>query len=401
MIENILSDKFKTDKKLTTKLSLGDFNIKNSDVEIDYNKFITVRKEHPDYIKLMNGTYSSKFRSIPLEAFNPNPNAEFAFTTFELIPVVNIIKESYIRLFYEIVKPQYFLILLGPVLFCLISIAKFQIVLNWVDVVLLLSSLFSVSAFVNIQRTLVEHFSNTTLFATAPTSNILKKGLVTASQLKIISKFFLLISFLLSIPLILKNTIPVLTVIGLSFLFLNLINRKSKYGENIFSLLFSALSHFLVSGPLLTLGVFLVFVDSVHFDIKLLTTCLVYGTSWGLWVLLLRQLRSFRKIFLFSKSKIYRFSSVIGFDRSLQILQKSIIIFPLVSTALLALIPNGWLLCLVSSVVHSNFMIKEINLLNKIQSTFASASEELSEVSMKHHYVLAISQTIAFIFFKL
>lgn len=372
------------------------------------SQFKTVKKTDPDYEKLMNGTFSDLHRSIPLKPLNNQLNWEMI--TFEVIPVEKIKKPHFFHLIYEIVKPQHFLVILVPVLFSILNVYRaFGLLFEESSFVFasvnLFITLFLLSAFINIQRTLSEHFQHTVLFASAPAStSLLSKGWVSAQKLKYLSNVILFLTFVFSIPFFLKSPILISLITMLSGLLILSIHRQRDYK---YSHYVSAFSHFMLSGPLLAVGSCIAlfsfsnvtlsaqgiwdFINNGS-NLKAIFNVLMFGISWGMWISLWRQLKTFSELFNFSHGKNIRFITVMGFDKSISFLNKSIISIPLLATCILALVSNGWLFSLATAIVHSFFISRELQLLNKMQSSLSSDAEELALVAQKHHYILAIVQ---------
>lgn len=377
------------------------FNNAQNDSVSGKELYKTVNINDPDFVKLMNGDYSATHRSIPLQPLNNQ--IKWEMTTFELIPIEKIKSPSIAELIFEIIKPQHFLVILVPVLFCILNLAQYDFNFG-AHTFLLLTALFFLSAFVNIQRTLSEHFQNTFLFASAPASvSLLRKGWISAGALKKISNGVLVLTILASLSFFFKNPLPVAIISVFSGFLISLIHRQREFK---YSHYFSALSHFLLSGPLLVLGSFFALTQSaLHFSTGTVTfegadvsfsfkdvfvPLLIFGISWGLWISLWRQLKSFSKIFSFSQGKNVRFVTVMGFDKSVSFLNKSIIAIPLMGSCIMAIIPNGWSFALASALVHSYFIPKELQVLNKIQSSLSSDSEVLAATAQRHHSILSI-----------
>jgi hypothetical protein len=248
--------------------------------------------------------------------------------------------------------------------------------------ILLLISLFNLTLFFNLQRTLNEHFNLSHLYSSATTSSILQRGWLKGITVTRLSWIFLTITTLAALPLILEQPMALSPIVLLTIVLFAGMNLQK---EGILYLITSAFNHFILAGPLIVLGTCIVF------NTKPTLAQWSFAASWGLWILLWRQLRSFRELMSYSLSKSSRFVAQMGFDKTLNLLQKLIITVPMICLSLLALMPMSWVWLLTNATLHSYFIIKEMECLNKTQSSISSHLEDLAIIAQKHHYYLALT----------
>jgi hypothetical protein len=341
----------------------------------------TVKKSDPEYQKLLEGTFSKIKRAIPLRPMNQHISFELA--TFEILPIDEIEKPKLLTLTNELLKPQHFLIVLVPFLLTLFSLSfEAQKILAFKSkVALLFLSLLSLTFYMNLQRTLTEHFQLTHLFASAPASSILQKAWMSGITVRRLSWLCLGIAILLATPLIFEQPDKLLPLVLIT-LILHRGMHLQKEGK--LYLVSSAVNHLLLSGPLVMLGTCMVFQNPpqiYHW---------AFAFAWGLWILLWRQLKSFREVMPFSLSKSSRFVAQMGFDKTQSLLRTLIISVPMISLGLLSFFPNAWIWVTTTALIHSYFIVKELECLNKIQSSLSSHLEDLAHIAQKHHYVYAL-----------
>jgi hypothetical protein len=349
----------------------------------------TVKKSDPEFQFLIDGTFSDSHRALPLRPMNQHVTFELA--TFELTPVEQIEKPGLIAFVFELLKPQHFLIALVPLLYTLFSLPIGIADLSDYKekVFLLVVSLLNLTLFINLRRTLTEHYHLSHFYASATTSSILQKGWLKGITVKRLSLVFLSIAVIAAIPLMIEQPAALAPVVLLTLILFNGMNLQK---EGTLYLITSALNHFLLAGPLIVLGTCTVF------HTKPTLNQWAFAVSWGLWVLLWRQLRSFRELMPFALSKSSRFVAQMGFDKTLALLQKLIITIPMISLSLLAFMPFNWVWMLTSALLHSYFIIKEMEYLNKTQSSLSSHLEDLAFIAQKHHYFFALTLIVLSIF---
>jgi hypothetical protein len=342
----------------------------------------TVKKSDPVFRTLLDGTFSDTHRAIPLRTINQH--VSFNLATFEITPLSKIEKPRFLTLIFELLKPQHFLIVLIPLLYTFFSLPKenANFLIHKNKMILLLISLFNLTLFFNLQRTLNEHFNLSHLYSSATTSSILQRGWLKGITVTRLSWIFLTITTLAALPLILEQPMALSPIVLLTIVLFAGMNLQK---EGILYLITSAFNHFILAGPLIVLGTCIVF------NTKPTLAQWSFAASWGLWILLWRQLRSFRELMSYSLSKSSRFVAQMGFDKTLNLLQKLIITVPMICLSLLALMPMSWVWLLTNATLHSYFIIKEMECLNKTQSSISSHLEDLAIIAQKHHYYLALT----------
>lgn len=341
----------------------------------------TVKKSDPEFYQLLEGTFSDSKRAIPLRPMNQH--IAFELATFEILPVAQIKKPNLLMLTNELLKPQHFLIVLVPFLLTLFSLSlESQILLSIkTKVILLFLSLLVLTFYMNLQRTLAEHYQLSHLYASAPASSILQKGWMRAATVRRLSWFFLGIAMLLASPLVIEQPEKLVPLVLLTLILHQGLHMQK---EGALYLVRSALNHLLLSGPLVVVGTCYVFQNQPQVQHWAL------AVAWGLWILLWRQLRSFREMMPFTLSKSSRFIAQMGFDKTQSLLRKLIITIPMIVLGLFSFFPQAWIWVLTTAILHSYFIIVEMDCLNKIQSSLSSHLEDLASIAQKHHYIFAI-----------
>lgn len=352
-------------------------------------KLKTVKKSDPEFQALLDGTFSDSHRAIPLRTINQH--VAFEHATFELTPLDKIEKPSSLALAFELLKPQHFLIVLVPLFYTFFSLSMGPLDF-WnfkKQIILILVSLLNLTLFINLRRTLTEHYNLSHLYASATTSSILQKGWLKGITVTRLSWVFFSVSVFAALPLVLEQPAALAPIILLTMI---LFAGMSLQKEGLLYLITSALNHFLLAGPLVVLG------TCVVFQTKPSLNQWAFAVSWGLWILLWRQLRSFREVMPYTLSRSSRFVAQMGFDKTLSLLQKLTITIPMICLSLLALMPMNWIWLLTNALLHSYFIIKEMECLNKTQSSLSSHLEDLALVAQKHHYFLALTQILLSVF---
>lgn len=347
--------------------------------------FKTLTPRDPDYMPYMMGEFSSVERALPQPSLNPHSINEIV--TFEIKKIENLDSAPLREKLWLLLKPQSWLTVLVP----LVMIANMETRATGGVGFVLACVLLLLMVFANWQADLADHLEGWDRLQGGNNKSVLQNGWYTGHQLKSWSRYLLGGAFLLGISLVMKFLwvlVPYSLAVSAILLLLPRWWRKSLWPG------LSSFCIFLLTGPLLTIGI------DLSFDGHFSWSSLFLGISWGLWMSFGRQQKIYTKQwYLYQKQAPYFFLGL-GFDRSKALMR---LLIPTVSMAMVfftILVSGGaaWFFPLL--VVHSAFVILELQYNEKVQSSIGSSLQALQQIFNWHHYAISLVMIMGSIIWK-
>lgn len=280
------------------------------------SQFITLKKSDTNFKKYLYGTFSQDQIAVPVSTLNLGSIEETI--TFEIKKKSDIQKPMFIILILNIIKIKKYLLILIPLFYVL---AKNYVDGRMFDVwSLFLATLGTLFLFagVNIRNDVIDHITGYDRVNTSEELKPIQEGWVTAADALFISRVFILIAALFSIPVMIYQPEAAHVIVALIGLILagKLFVRNSYKNQH-----FGELLLFIISGAGLVSGY------QVALGAGIDTEVLVFGVLWGWSVLFLMHLNNFRNLLSSSQAGIKNTITRLGFDRAKKLLNYWWIVF--------------------------------------------------------------------------
>lgn len=348
-------------------------------------KFKSLTPDDPEFLSYMMGSFSHEERAIPQPSLNIHSNGDVV--TFEIKKVEDLVPVPMWKKLWLLLKPQTWLTVLVP----LSIISRVDFNENWIvtfELTLILSMLMVFSTW---QADLSDHLEGWDRLHGEKNKSVLQNGWFTGVQLQRWSQWIMGINFVLGIPLLLNHPwilIPYSTMVLVLLMLMPRWWRKStKPG-------ISSLCIFLLAGPLLTLGIDLVF------DGKFSKNSIFLGIAWGIWMSFYRQQKIYTRQWRhYQKQSPYNFLGL-GFDKAKSLMRLLVITVPGLMLFPLIFVSGGaaWFFPLL--VIHSVFVFWELHYNEQIMTSISSSLKTLELVFQWHFYFVSIMMIIGAIVWK-
>jgi 1,4-dihydroxy-2-naphthoate octaprenyltransferase len=269
------------------------------------SELITLSRHSADFKKYILGTFSKKFRALPVETLSSVRDSDEV--TFQIVPVSEIKKPIWPVVFLKTIRVRQFIFVLFPLFYLLLQNRFLESVKDVNLVFLSLVGVVSLFASLQLRNDFHDHLNGLDRIRHKGLSTPLLQGWVTAKELSQWAWFFVGVSAVCSVPLIFvfPQLMAVLLVSTLALtwsLYRPLSSFKNIFaGEVVFG--------FLV-GPLLAIGFQISVTGEFSFQ------SLFFGLIWGAAILFRMYLQSFENMAALSQAKVKNILNVFGFDRS-------------------------------------------------------------------------------------
>lgn len=351
----------------------------------DQVTFKTLTPRDPEYMSYLMGSFSSEERAIPQPSLNLQSVNELV--TFEIRTLDRLEPAPLWKKLWLLLKPQTWLTVLVPVIMMtnieLQSQFGFGLKLSLVLVLMMI--------FANWQADLADHIEGWDRLHNGDSKSVLQKGWFTGNQLKMWSWGILTFVFIFGVPLLRQFPLVLapyaLGVLGV-LLLLPRWWRKSLWPG------LSSLCIFLLTGPLLTVGI------DLAYDGQVSGASAFLGISWGLWMSYVRQQKIYTKQWNLHQKRPPFFVLGLGFDRSKNLMRLLIPLVPVLMALASVFVTGGaaWFFPLL--VVHTAFVFAELQYNEKVQSSIGSSLSRLQTLFTWHHYSIALVMIIGAIVWK-
>lgn len=349
-------------------------------------QFKSLTPKDPEFLSYMLGSFSETERAIPQHSLNLHTKNEVV--TFEIRNIEALEYSPLWKKLWILLKPQSWLTVLIP-LFMMSRVVVESNSLLTLELGVILTLLMIYSSW---QADLSDHLEGWDRHHSDTNKSVLLKGWYTGQQLRRWSQRIMGICFVLGIPIILNHP---WTLIPYSVLTLVLLMLMPRWWRKSTMPGVSSLCIFLLSGPLLTMGIELVF------DGQMTKNSFFLGMAWGLWMSFMRQQKIYvRQWRHYQKQASYYFLGL-GFDKAKSLMRLLIMVMPGVMLLPFLFVKGGsaWFFLLL--VVHSAFVFWELHFNEKIQSSISSNLRLLEKLFQWHYYIISIMMMVGAIVWKL
>lgn len=273
-------------------------------------RYKTVRKGDVDFQPLLQGTFATALRAIPIQSLNINTVSEEI--TFKLVEADQIQKPSSLRIWCQLVRPLRLSLTLNPLISIILIQLQLGAMLNWF--VVISSSLAAVCWQLSGQflSDYFDYMSGADRLDFSESKNPLRFGWITAIRLKHIGIVFLVFGISLGIPALLGQPLKLVGVGSLAVVGLWLFSSRNNFFRK------SGLSEallFLLMGPMLTFG--FTWAIGGHVSNALFWVAMIYGSLAMLKVFV----DNVADIFVDAQAGVETLATKLGFDRSQRAIQ--------------------------------------------------------------------------------
>lgn len=272
------------------------------------SRFLTISRRDPEFSSYLDGSFSRTHRALPVRSLNVDSTTEEV--TFEIVPISEIQRPSFLRLGLQAVRAPSLLLSAGPM------IATFFYAISRgydYSAFITLSSFFGVLAFhmsVNLFNDYGDHIKGRDRVRPRGGSRVIQNGWIAAITLRRVAWALLIVAAVLGVPAIFLSTstihpvaiIAVLTgLIGLEFAFQKF---RLKYRG------FAEVLAFALTGPLLCVGFGWAMTG------QLVSAFAMLGCIYGAITLMYFHSVNFENIMTDSQAGVSTWATRAGFDAS-------------------------------------------------------------------------------------
>lgn len=270
----------------------------------------TLSKNDPEFRAYLTGSFSRTLRALPVKSLNVSTSSESV--TFQLVPVTEIVKPSFLRLWAQVFRLHNLIYVLFP-LYLILTKATLDEV-GFDPLLALLSGLGAVSVTLGafLLSDYFDHMKGVDRVHPQSGSRAIQNGWVTAGATKSWALIYLCLGLILGLPalwvfpeLLVMVSVPALVA------FLAWISPrfglKYKCGAEV--------AVFLLFGPLLTVGYQIAI--GAGFDLE----SIFLGCLTGMHFVFLVQLKNFRSLVVNSQAGFGNTMSFLGFERGKRLLE--------------------------------------------------------------------------------
>jgi 1,4-dihydroxy-2-naphthoate octaprenyltransferase len=265
----------------------------------------SLSRQDPDFQKYLDGRFSKTERAIPLESLNVNSESEHV--TFKIVPVAQIQRPPFFKLWSEVFKFRYFLLMAFPAFVILTKNLFDNIEIDpELTVLSLIAALFLIAA-ANLWNDYFDHAKGLDRIHPETQKKPIQKGWVTAWATKMWAWVYLVLGIAFGLPaVIVEPTILAVVAVPGAFALWAWLNPikglRFRRGAEVFL--------FLLVGPLFAVGFQLA--SSGYFDLE----CLWIGMLTGWVAVYLVHLRNFEDLMVNSQANFQSTVVNLGFERS-------------------------------------------------------------------------------------
>jgi 1,4-dihydroxy-2-naphthoate octaprenyltransferase len=268
------------------------------------SSFITLGKNSPEFDSYLRGTFSKVARALPVESLNINTDQERV--TFQIVPVKEIQKPGFFKIWLKVLRPRSFLMVLFPMfLIAAKNISDNTIEDSWTMLLSTLGVLFLFAAF-TLRNDYVDHMKGFDRIDSELGSRPIQAGWVTAESVRRLASLCLFVSVFLAFPVFIAFP-PVILFVGIAAVISYLTLYRVQFTFKEFA--GGELGILLLVGPLLTSGYELSIAGEVRPE------SLVIGFIWGWMALLPIHLRNLSLILGQSQAGLSNLVTHFGFDK--------------------------------------------------------------------------------------
>jgi 1,4-dihydroxy-2-naphthoate octaprenyltransferase len=245
-------------------------------------EYVTLTRKDPEFKKFLWGTFSKKERALPLETFDAFSGRERV--TFQILPVAEVERPSWWKVYLIAARPEMWLLTLGPALSVFLLLRHELIQSEVWSAGFALVSLFFLHNAACLANDVMDHLTGSDRANRRRGSQVIQKGWSSTVNMYRWAIVNFTLAVLIGIPALWTNPLPLLgvAIVGLICISVLLSARGARQG-------WSDLSVVILYGPLIVLGMNWVISHEVNFVMGLLGLC--FGVL-SMWVLQARQLEN-------------------------------------------------------------------------------------------------------------
>jgi len=273
------------------------------------SELITLSQSSPKFESYLLGNFAKNKRALPLQTLNVNSAAETV--TFKIVDVKDIQKPPLLVRWAMLLKVRSFLFLLVPLFLVLTKNIADETRIDPLMTAVATAGVFLAFIAVNLRNDFIDHMRGVDRVLDRSGSRAIQRGWTTASRVKHLSSFFIILALLCGVPVIVAvpavgEIVGAAAVIGLWAQFRKRNSFKYRIGGELVL--------FIMLGPLLTVGYQLAMGAQLDAEVCWL------GCLWGWLILFIVQLKNFTHIFVSSQAHFTNTVTWLGFDKSRRML---------------------------------------------------------------------------------
>lgn len=271
-------------------------------------EMITISKGDPGFDKYLLGSYSDQTRALPVSSMNVNSNLETI--TFKLVSKSEIKRPLFY--FLGLIKPRLMLLLLIPI-FTIFTLAHSRgLVIDPLLPIFSAISILLAGVAVSLMNDFSDHMNGIDRLLPKELYRPIQKGWVSAWNVKVLSYFFIGLSFLFVVPIFFIY--PFLLIYFLGTLILG-VYAQFRNDQSFKHQRFGEVVLFILLGPVLSMG-FMSSISGLVIDVQ----SIWFGLFWGVFSLHLIHVQNFETLLVNSQAGVVNTTTVLGFDRSKMLL---------------------------------------------------------------------------------
>lgn len=278
--------------------------------------FITVDRKSPDFIKYLDGTFSTSQRAVAIESLNLNSSSESV--TFEIINANEISKPTAKEFILSLLKVYKFIYFMFPIFY--ISLIYYLNSSSFDAVTMLLATIATAFLFVgvNLRSDYWDHIKGIDRIIKTHQSKPIVQGWIRAATVKNLSLYCMFMSLALSIPIIIAFP-KVLGIIlfSIGIIYFGLLRSKLTYRDFPLGDFFWGI----LVGPVLSTGFELAISGQVSFSV------FCFGLVWGTLIFFKIQISNFEYILAGSLAGVKNMVNHFGFENGKKFILASWVLF--------------------------------------------------------------------------
>ncbi len=345
-------------------------------------RFVTLSRQHPDFLKYLDGTFSDSYVALPKQSMNVATSREEV--TFEIVPVSEVEVPSFFKVLLTMARPYSAALSIGPaiaatifsntvyvldsrlVAVCLLAIACFHIGMNFLD-------------------DYFDHRRGIDRLNQRSGSQAIQNGWIRARTMYQAGLGLLGFAVLLGLPIILQR--PVLLLTAAVFALLIAWGFSSQTARLKYRGL-GEITTFLLSGPLLTSGLVWALVGEFRWQ------SMVLGCVFGFSTVIYYHLKNLENIMVDSQAEARTLATRMGFDKSKKLV---LILAALSSLSILffdwAVNTDGYFILVL--VVHWAALFPIVKRLRNAPSPLSSSLSEIRKAGLRAHVITTVALSVA------
>jgi 1,4-dihydroxy-2-naphthoate octaprenyltransferase len=273
------------------------------------SRFVTLSKKDSEFQSYLLGTFSETERALPIQSLNVNTLNEQV--TFKIVPISSLAMPTFMQKWLTILRVHTLTLVLLPIFLVLVKNLADAERFNYVVALCSCVGVALLHCAVNLRNDFYDHLSGIDRVNPERGSRAIQQGWITASQVKKLSWFIMILSLVAGLPALVNEPrlilLVALSAIGV-FWGYSASPSGFKYPR------WNEFGAFILLGPLLTVG----FEMSGKRDFDFETVFL--GSLCGWLTVFLIHLKNFESILVQSQAELRNTINWLGFDKAKKML---------------------------------------------------------------------------------